>query len=320
MNKKMIIGYSAAGVSAFFWGIHAVIIRILINQGVDPILIAALRLYIGAGVIALVLLIWKGLRKEKALEIVYSRLFWIITASLAVNFVLFQKGLEFTIASNAVLLEAFAPVMVLILALLFLPQRVAHLTNRYRGVQKILQIVIIGSIGSSLLLINDPQDLLSTNENKLIGDLLEFIAMFAFALFIMGVHEYHTRFKSHNALLVSSQIFIFAAILITPFAMWNQLPSITSMQWFWITMIGIFSTGVAYVAWHIASKYLDIIPLITIFNLVSIFTIISESLVLGLNISWKLIVGSILILFAAYQAKILNAEYRLIEKEESITS
>jgi len=316
----MIIGYSAAGVSAFFWGIHAVIIRILINQGVDPILIAALRLYIGAGVIALVLLIWKGLRKEKALEIVYSRLFWIITASLAVNFVLFQKGLEFTIASNAVLLEAFAPVMVLILALLFLPQRVAHLTNRYRGVQKILQIVIIGSIGSSLLLINDPQDLLSTNENKLIGDLLEFIAMFAFALFIMGVHEYHTRFKSHNALLVSSQIFIFAAILITPFAMWNQLPSITSMQWFWITMIGIFSTGVAYVAWHIASKYLDIIPLITIFNLVSIFTIISESLVLGLNISWKLIVGSILILFAAYQAKILNAEYRLIEKEESITS
>lgn len=317
MNSNSLLrGYLAAIGSAIFWGVDAVIIRILVVQGIDPTLVAFLRLSIGAASIGLCLLLIPHLRRSAG-SIVYSKLFWMISVSLAVNFILFQLGLKFTIASDAVLLEAFAPVMVLILAMIFFRSRVAHLVRSGETIQRVFNLVIIGSIGSSLLLINDPKDILSANENKLWGDLIEFLGMFAWALFLIGIHEYHDRYKNLSPLAVSVNIFIVGALILLPFTEVRQIMQLNGEQWLWLGFLGIFSTGIAYVLWHEASKRLDILPLMTIFNLVSIFTILTESIVLRLTLSWKLLLGSALILWAAYQASLLNAKYRLLEKEET---
>lgn len=315
-SKKMLIGYLCAVGAVVFWGFDTVVIRWLIQQKIDPFLVGDLRLFIGSAVLALIVITFGITGNRNFPRVHYSKFFWLITLSLAVNFLLFHKGLEFTIASDAVLLEAFAPVMVLIITMLILPERIKHLLIHPGVPQTVLKIVIIGSIGSSLLLINDPKDLLIQSNIKLIGDIIEFIAMLAWALVMLGMHEYQKREENKNSVAVTAQFLFFAAIIIAPFVNWSNLNIITSVQWFWILILGVFSTAVAYVLWHIASKFLDIFPLVAIFNFVSIFTVVIESIVLKLPISWKLLIGGALILYASMRAKLLNEKYKILTKEE----
>lgn len=315
-KRKKIIGYIAGILATLFWGFDTVVIRWIIHEGVSPFLVGISRLIIGSAILSIVVVVTNIVKKKPLFpRIRYSKFFWLITVSLALNFMLFHKGLSYTIASNAVLLEAFSPVAVLIIIMLFLPQRITHLIKPINLPQKVLQIVVIGSIGSSLLLINDPKDFLISNNVKLIGDIMEFIAMFAWALVMLGMHEYQQREEHTNILGATAQFLFLAAIILAPFTPWYELMHLTLMQWVWLIILGVFSTGAAYALWHVASKYLDIFPLMTIFNLVSIFTVITESYFLGLQFSWKLFVGGIMILYAAMHAKWLNEKYRLLEKE-----
>lgn len=308
------LGYLAGITATIFWGFDTVVIRWLIQQGIDPFLIGALRLYIGSTMIILVTAALRIKKGHISTRIAYTKFFWLTTVGLAANFLLFHKGLEFTIASDAVLLEAFSPVMVLIIVMLFIPNRVKHLLQHPHLPQRILQIIILGSIGSSLLLINDPKDILMTTQSKFIGDIIEFIAMFAWALVLLGMHEYQKREDQHNILAATAQFLFLAAVLISPFVPWGEISFLSPTQWGWILILGVFSTGFSYVLWHFASKLIDIFPLMTIFNLVSVFTVLTESLALGLNITWKLFVGGILILYAAMHAKLINTKYKILEK------
>lgn len=308
------MGYLYAIGAVIFWGVDTVIIRWLISQDVNPFLIGDLRLLIGAGVLASAAIAASRFQKKTLPRVKYSKFFWIITLSLAANFLLFHFGLKFTIASDAVLLEAFAPVMVIILTMLFLPNRIKHLLKIPNLPQAILMLVIIGSIGSSMVMINYPKDL-AANNIKLIGDLIEFIAMFAWALVMIGMHEYQRREKENNIIAVTSQFLFFAGVIVAFFVPWGELSHITATQWTLIALLGMFSTGCAYLLWHMASKRLDILPLATIFNLVSIFTVITESIALNVEISWKLVVGGALILYAAMKAKLINSKYKLLSPD-----
>lgn len=321
-RKKLIIG-CACGIGAnIFWGFHPVVIRMLINEGVDPFMIADLRLFIGSATLGLLLAIFGAATKTSPFpRIHYSKFFWLVTLSLVANFLLFHKGLKFTIASDAILLEAFAPVMVLIITMIFFQERMKHFERNPTALTQALKIVIVGSIGSALLLLNDPKDLVMNSDNKIIGDLIEFFAMFAWALVLLGMHEYQKREDGKSSILAMTAQFLFiAGILLAVFVPWTQLPQITNEQWMWIFVLGVCSTGFSYILWNIASRYLDIFPLITLFNLASIFNVIIESLVLDLHISWKLFVGGFLILYAATRAKMMNEKYKLMQKDEASLS
>ncbi|MFA6521212.1 MAG: DMT family transporter [Candidatus Gracilibacteria bacterium] len=315
-KKKMIIGYTCAVAATMFWGIHAVIIRWLLNGGVHPFLVGDLRLFIGSTFLAVVVS-FTTLIKEKKLfpKVHYSKFFWLISISLAVNFVIFHIGLKYTIASDAILLEAFSPIAVLVIVMIFMPDKIKHLMKVADLPYKILLTLVIGSIGSALLLINDPKDLLITSHSKLIGDAIEFVAMFTWALVLLGMHEYQQREGSkYNILAATSQFLFFAGVMLAPFVPWTEMTAISSQQWIWITVLSVGSTGISYVLWHLASRYLDIFPLMTLFSLASIFTIITESAFLGLQITWKLAIGAGLILYAAIQAKKINSKYKTVNE------
>lgn len=315
-RKHTLIGYLCAASAVIFWGFHPVLIRLLINQGLNPYMIGSLRLFIGSAVLAIVLTLWNIIKKKSYPKVAYSKFFWIIAVSLAANFILFHKGLEYTIASDAILLEAFSPIMVLIIVMIFLPQRIKHFLYYPGLLQKILFVLITGSIGSALLLINDPKDQMIIYERKFIGDIIEFIAMFAWALVMLGMHEYQQREKETNILAATAQFLFVAAIIMAPFVPWGEITAISTQQWMWLLVLGILSTSMTYILWHIASRYLDILPLVTLFNFTSIFNIITESIVLGLLISWKLLIGGALILYASMRAKLLNEKYKILTKEE----
>lgn len=310
-RKKMLRGYVCGMSAALLWGFHAVLIRILIKQGVDPFLIGALRLFIGSTTLAILVSGQSILKRKKLPHVRYSRFFWFIAISLAANFLLFHKGIEFTTASDAILLEAFSPVMGLILAMVFFPSRIDYLMKHAGLPQKIIFTVVLGSIGSAFILMNEAQNLFITSEAKFTGDMIEFIAMFAWALVMLSIHEYQKREPNQNIIAVTAQYLFVGGVIMTPFVKWTQMASITQTQWMWIFVLGILSTGIAYFLWHIASSSLDVFPLMTIFNFVSVFNVTMETVVLGLQLSWKLLVGGVLVLYAAVKAEMINAKYKI---------
>lgn len=310
-RKILFLGYFCGLTAAVLRGFHAVVIRVLIKQGVNPFLIGSLRLFIGSAILALIIGITCTARRKPLPKIPYSPFFWLISISLGVNFLLFHKGMEFTTASDAVLLQAFAPVMVLVIVMLLIPNRMEHLMRQSQLPQRVLQIIILGSIGSSLLLINEPADIFITTKAKFLGDIIEFIAMFAWALVLLGMHEYQKREPNHDSLAATAQFLFVGGLIMAPFVPWSQMAALTNEQVFWILILAVFSTGISYFLWHLASKYLDVFPLMTIFNFGSVFNVTTETVILGLKLTWKLVVGGLLILYAAVHAEIINTKYKM---------
>ena len=63
-KKKILIGYLCAIGAVIFWGFHPVLIRILINQGLNPYMIGSLRLFIGSLILAIVLAFLSLIKKS----------------------------------------------------------------------------------------------------------------------------------------------------------------------------------------------------------------------------------------------------------------
>lgn len=309
-------GYAAGLLASFFWGIHSVLIRQLTEQGVSPYLIAGLRLYIGTITLALIIGGQRlfGMRKiRQPMHFKFNRLFFIAAISLGVNFLFFQTGLRYTLASDANLIQNFSPVAVLIIGSIFLSHRVKEIAPNQVFWSKVFQIVLIGSVGASLVLINDSNNQIVAGNFKFLGDFLEFAGMIFFSIFVICSSEYSKIEKNIPSLYVTMVTLAVAAIPVTLFMPFGELMKLNAHQWGLMIFIGVFSTGVAYWLWHIASKRLNVIPLTLNLVYIGIITILSEVLFLHISLDWKFVVGGVLMMVASVRAEIINlqaTEYR----------
>lgn len=310
------IGYTAGLIASFFWGVHSVIIRHLTQEGVSPSLIAGSRLYVGVIVMFVminVVKIFSGSKKKENTKFMTNSYFWIASISLGINFLLFQYGLEFTLASDANLIQNFSPVAVLIISSIFLSHRIKEIAPTHKNWVKILQIVLIGSVGASLVLINDVNNAIVPSRIKMFGDLIEFAAMLFFALFVMFSSEYAKTGLS-SSLKTNMCMLTVAAVPVSLFVPFSEFALLSSQQWMWIIFIGAFPTGVAYWFWHVASKRLHVVPLALNLVYIGVITVFTEYLFLDLNLDWKIIVGATMMISASILAEITNSRVR---KEEA---
>ncbi len=313
--KNKLIGFICALTATFFWGFHAIVIRYLEQQHVNTYLISTSRLFIGSFFLTAFILISRFIKREKLLQpdkFVYGKFFWLAACGLGLNFIFFHQGLNYTIASDAILLEAFSSVMVLVLMVIFFPNRNPVLKNRKNLLSRLFLLVIAGSIGSALLIINQPHDSVVTVNSKMIGDFLEFFAMIFFALFFIGSSE-HKKINTKATSIETSARFLFVAGLIVSLTLplgltRDEIVNVTLTQWLLIFGIGIFSTGVTYTLWYHAAKYLDVVALTLLFNLSSIFTVLWEAIFFKLNISWYILIGAALILYSSFSAEMITSK------------
>jgi len=311
IRTSQLTGYAAGLLASFFWGIHSVIIRHLTEQGVSPYLIAGLRLYIGTLTLLFIIgagRLWNYKKKSQPINFRFNNFFWIAALSLGVNFLFFQVGLEYTLASDANLIQNFSPVAVLIISTIFLSHRIKEIAPNKIFWTKIFQIVIVGSIGASLVLINDANNKIVADEAKFFGDFLEFAGMIFFSIFVIFSSEFSKVEKNIPSLLVTMMTLAVAAVPVTLFMPFGELAKLNSQQWMEIIFIGIFSTGVAYWLWYIASKRLNVIPLTLNLVYIGIITVLSEVLFLHIALDWKFVFGGILMIVASVTAEILNLQ------------
>jgi drug/metabolite transporter (DMT)-like permease len=306
--SNKINGYIAGLLASFFWGIHSVIIRYLAEQGVSPYLIAGLRLYIGIVTIFLLLNIRNLFKRKRTKEppIQFNKYFWIAAIFLGFNFLMFQGGLSFTLASDANLIQNFSPIAVLIIGSLVLRHRIKEIAPVQRFWGYVFYVVLVGSIGASLVLINDVNNNIVKSELKFIGDLIEFLGMIFFSIFVIYSSEFAKINTKVSSLKITMLTLLVAAIPVSFFVPFWEIAKLTLWQWELIVFIGVFSTGAAYGLWHIASKRLNVVPLTLNLVYIGIITVLSEVLFLGMSLDWKFVIGALLMISASVLAEIIN--------------
>ena len=312
-NITTLFAYFLGLIATGIWGINPLVIRYIIQDGDNTFFTVGMRLYIGFFSLFIMSQIRSlfSNRYNQRDPIKYNKYFWLMVIGLTGNFLFFHYGLKFTSASNASLLENFASIIILLMIGFCMPHFSFEIGNKRKEVMKTIAIVAVGSIGTSLVLSHSPKEYLVDYDTRLVGDLLEIVAMLFFAVFIMSNSLYMKKVKA-SGMQVMTEVFFFSSVLFTPFIFLQPIPKFSLQDWYGVLFMGFIATSVSYTLWTIASKKISVIPASLLLNFAAIVTIILENRLFGVSFDWTLILGILLFFMASTSAEVMN---RKMEKK-----
>ncbi len=175
------------------------------------------------------------------------RLFFCAFFGVALNQMMFFKGLDLTTPINASLMMTTNPIMVLIAASILVRERIT--------LRKIMGI-IIGIMGASLLLVWGKE--FSFQQASVAGDICVLINSLSFGVFLIIVKP---LMQKYNTLTVMKWVFLFGSILVLPFG-YSEYKAIewstfTTSTWLATAYVVIGVTSLAYILNVFALKNLS---------------------------------------------------------------
>jgi drug/metabolite transporter (DMT)-like permease len=200
---------------------------------VDPFALVVIRV-----VVTLILLWITGffVREKEIEKKDFRKLIMLAVFAIALNQLLFIKGLFMGNAINASIIMIFSPIVVILIETLFLKEKAPFI--RIAG-------IITGTAGAFTILLFKPQG--TTGNSVFIGDILVFINCVAWSIYMVMVKP---LMKKYKATTVLKWVFLFGSIYVLPFG-WSGLVSfnISAMgagQWACLAYVVIGSTFIAY--------------------------------------------------------------------------
>ncbi|WP_245577748.1 DMT family transporter [Gelidibacter mesophilus] len=173
--------------------------------------------------------------KEKIDKRDYIHFFIAALFGIAINMLMFFKGLEHTTPIHASVISTISPILVLIMSAIFLNEKLTSM--------KILG-VLFGFAGAIILTIYGKS--LRTEDNVLLGNTLIFINATSFAIYIILVKKLTAKYHPFTFL---KWMFLFAFIMVIPFGyselMEIELSSFNPYVYFAIAFIVIGATYIA---------------------------------------------------------------------------
>lgn len=212
--SKVLKAHLALLLAQIIYGANYSISKIAMPEYVQPLGFIFLR------VIGATILFWITgfFIKEKIEKQDQRKLFLLALFGVAINQILFYKGLNLSTPINASIIMISNPIIVLILTAILLKERIGKL--------KIMGIAIglIGALG--LLLLNKN---LTFGSNTFTGDILVLINSTSWALYIIMVKP---LMKKYNAVTLLKWIFLIGFFYTTPFTFneaqlidWHTMPT-----------------------------------------------------------------------------------------------
>jgi len=155
---------------------------------------------------------------------------------IAINQMLFLKGLSLTYSIHAVLLMLTTPILITIIAAWILKERI----NIYKALGLAL------GVGGAVVLITARQSS-GTGQNVLLGDVLVLINAISYTFYFILVKPLMIKY---NPVQVIRLVFTYGLLMVLPFG-WNEFVSIQwqtfgATEYTCITLITIFGTFLAY--------------------------------------------------------------------------
>ncbi len=219
-----------------FFAINFTAVKFLLNEGY--IKSFALNL-VRVGVCAILLwaLYFFKPTKSKIERKDYGRLFLCALTGIAINQLLFVKGLSLTYSIHASLLMLVTPILITVLAAFFLKERL--------GIPKIVGLVL-GVVGAVILVVD--RTVSSGASNPILGDILIIVNAVSYTIYFILVKPLMLKY---NPIVVMRMLFSMGFFLILPFCFVQftetDFTAFSNTAWMIITIICVFGTFLAYI-------------------------------------------------------------------------
>ena len=155
---------------------------------------------------------------------------------VAINQIMFVKGLSLTSAIHSSLLSLATPIFITIIALWLIKEKFS--INKFMG-------LALGIGGATLLVL--VKDVQSSNSSSFLGDMFVLINAVSYAFYMVIVRP---LMEKYNALHVLRWVFTFGAIFILPIALPDFIATDWSVfgtaQWVALAFVVLFVTFISY--------------------------------------------------------------------------
>lgn len=247
--KGKIMGLGLGIMATAFWASLYVVTRMVFgNFSVDPLVLTFIRFLMASlFFIAVILLMGHGRKLYMALR---GR-FWTF-AFLGLAGV-FGEGasqfysLQYTTAARSCLFANTSPILTVILAALFLKEPI-----RKRAVMG----MIIGFFAMLMGMGGQPGSDQYMEKSRYLGDVLALLSAVCWSAYTVGGESVTKRY---GGLVSASAAMLLGTVITLGFLLATGRPVIPEMPlsvWCWMAYLGVGASGLAYVAWFSALKYL----------------------------------------------------------------
>lgn len=272
MNKKyFLIGLLILGTA--FWGISFPVTKMAVDA-VSQSTFLLYRFLLASLVLSIVL--FRHIKKTTRRNIAQG-IYLAIPLTLGIHFQ--TLGLKHTAASQCAFIAGSCVIVIPILKLFVYKKTVD------------LKIWLAATIALAGVFVISIKDDLSVG----IGDLYTIIGTFGFAIYLIRVEKYAT---SGNIVPTIVPMFLTCALIMFCVALTDQtavwVPA-TRDFWTGIVYCALFSTAYMYTVSNIAQRYIEAEKVAIIYLFEPIFAAVAAIFLLGESLSWRLLVGGVLI-------------------------
>lgn len=219
--------------------------------------------------------------------------YWVILImglfNIPLNQFLFLSSLERTSAPNVALAYALTPAFVLIIAAIFLKEKLRLL--------KTLGIII--AIAGTVIMIS--KEGFNFSSRTFQGDLLALTASLSWAIYtIIGkpISQKYGGVYANGLAMFTGTLLYQPIFLLHPVEI--ELASISILNWLQIFYIGAITSGAAYAIWYYALTKIEAGKVAVFNNIQPIFTTLLALWILGQDLNPNLYIGGSLIIFGVY--------------------
>ncbi len=284
-------GIIYAAITALMWGVLAIALKVAVKY-VDATTIVWLRFSLAF----FPLFVWHIIKRPGELKILYRPPLLLVLAALvlALNYIGFMWGVQYTTPSNAQLFIQSGPILLTLAGIFFFKETIS--------VKQIVGFIL--AIAGLLLFYNQQLGAISSGENIYIKGVI-FTVSGAFAWAVYAALQ-KKLVRNYSTFSLNLFLFGFPTILYLPLTDFNQLAGLNWVMWLVLIFLGL-NTLIAYTTLSISLKYIEagkvsiiiiLNPIIT-FVLMGIFTGIKVSWIEGENFTLLSIIGALIVISGA---------------------
>jgi|WetSurMetagenome_2_1015567.scaffolds.fasta_scaffold03714_10 drug/metabolite transporter (DMT)-like permease len=303
MSKNKIEGHAAILFANIFFGLNIPFTKTLLTYWVTPIGYMVFRT-------TFALLFFWILQCFVPKEKVVLKDLLIIALGGFLGFILSQfttaTSLKYTSPVYFSLIVALSPVVVMLLAALFLKEPITK--------QKILG-VIVGVAGALLLILNAEGS--GSGKNNLFGILLATMSIITYAIYLIIIRSVAQKY---SAITQMKWMFLFTAIIILPFGIKDiskQVILSSACNWSGILDLGfvlIFPTALGYFLVPFGMKYIRATTVSIYMNLQPIVASVAAIFIGQDSFTWDKPIAAVLVIAGAYIVTTSKAKGEIIKK------
>lgn len=217
--------------------------------------------------------------------------------NIPLNQFLFFVSIKLTTAPNVALAYALSPIFILIIATIFLKEKVT--------IRKIFGIVI-AFLGIGLILTEKG---LSLKSEYFLGNILALVASISWALYSTYgkplIREYGSIFTTAVAMFFGFILYLPISFALGDF---NDIEMVKSIHWLQIIYLAVMTSGLAYLLWYYALKRLPASNVGVFNNLQPVFTTILSMIFFGQVLTGIYLIGGTMVIIGVILAQINHVD------------